>query len=253
MISTAARCDVAIKRQSSDFKEETIMANFCTSCGAPLREGALFCTSCGAPVSGAGMANGVRNVVQQGAARTKEQIKQQLKQRFIENATVSAQPVQQAEPICPRCGTVATGSSKFCIKCGFSFVGAAAQTPGAAPAAQTVFPQPQENAASSPVPRRAQPKLRYVWTALFVLLWAGLLYLGWLWVPEAVRDARLPYVPAVSEEELTEEQVEEFKEIEAREASGELTEIDVDEETSLRHSGYAWLNGDSDGEGADAL
>jgi len=80
---------------------------------------------------------------------------------------------------------------------------------------------------------------------LFLLIWAGLLYLGWLWVPEAVKDARLPYVPAVSEEELSEEQRSEYERIDALFATGELERFEDGEGPAYSsHENYSWLYGD---------
>ena len=66
------------------------MANFCTSCGGPLREGAMFCTNCGAPVSNMGAA--VTNVVGNSAKSKMSQLKDHLANQLKENATVTAQP-----------------------------------------------------------------------------------------------------------------------------------------------------------------
>lgn len=63
---------------------------FCTSCGGPLREGAMFCTHCGAPVSNAGAA--VTNAVETGAKSKMAQLKDHLVNQLKENATITAQP-----------------------------------------------------------------------------------------------------------------------------------------------------------------
>lgn len=71
------------------------MANFCTSCGGPLREGAVFCPHCGAPVSGvnmAGMAQSAAGMVQNTAKSKMAQLKDHLANQLKDNATVTAQP-----------------------------------------------------------------------------------------------------------------------------------------------------------------
>ena len=70
-------------------------------------------------------------------------------------------------------------------------------------------------------------------------------------MPGAVKDARLPIVPAVSEEEITEEQRAEYAEINSRFASGEIEGAEEEEAPASSHDAYAWLYGDLFGEGDD--
>jgi hypothetical protein len=131
---------------------------------------------------------------------------------------------------------------------------------GMAPSAP---PPLSRSAAPPPLDRRytgappaAAPKKRGGCLPFFLLVWAGLVYLGWRWdVIGVLKDTRLPYVPVVSEEEVTEEQLAEFARTDeqyrrnggarnAAEREREAREREEEEEpASPPHSLLPWLYG----------
>ena len=232
--------------------------SFCQTCGAELAEGAKFCKKCGTPVAAAA-------------------------------PTTPAVPADVPRSFCAVCGAELKPGDRFCVACGASSASAAPAQP-LNPAAQAayahqnvqttyasdrarqaqqayqppVYQQPvyQQPVYQQPVPPQGyyaqapaqaggKPKKKRGFILLFLLIWAGLLYLGWRWVPGAVKDARLPIVPAVSEEEITEEQRAEYAEINSRFASGENADAEDEEAPEYTHDAYAWLYGDLLGEEDD--
>lgn len=201
------------------------MANFCTQCGSPISGGAKFCTACGTPVAAAGIAHSMAaspvkaQPVYQQPAPMSQSVYQQLtpmSQPMYQQPTPTPQPVHQ-QP---------------------------------APMLQPAYQQPQYG--RNVPPRYAWPvpqKKKKGFLPLFLLIWAGLLYLGWCWVPDAVKDARLPIVPVVSEEEITAEQLEEYAAIDAMVAPGTLgSSEEAGEPEPARHSWPAWIYGEKPGE-----
>ena len=211
------------------------MANFCKHCGAELAAGAAFCPSCGAKVE-----------------------------------------AQASKSFCQSCGAELAPGAKFCKKCGASAASAAPaqpvnpaaqaayshqnvqttyasdrarqarqayQQPAAPVYQQPVYAQPQGYAPQAPAQPEVRPKKKRGFFLLFLLIWAGLLYLGYRWVPDAVKEARLPIVPAVSEEEITEEQREEYAELGTVIPAGDPDQLEEEEPASFIHEAYAWLYG----------
>ena len=239
------------------------MANFCKHCGAQLAEGAAFCPSCGAKQEapapktfcvscGAELAEGAKFCKKCGTP-------------------VAPAPSRPQKAYCAVCGAELTEGARFCKACGASADSAAPvqplrPAPGSAAAqagyahqnvqttyasdrarqAQPVYQQPAYQQPAPPyaqAPAAAKPKKKRGFLLLFLLIWAGLLYLGWRWVPEAVKDARLPIVPAVSEEEITEEQREEYAELGTVIPAGDPDQLEEEEPASFAHEAYAWLYG----------
>lgn len=175
---------------------------------------------------------------------------------------------------CTQCGSPISGGAKFCTACGTPVAAAGIAHSMAAPPvkAQPVYQQPAptprpmyQQPAPMPQPMYQQPQYgrnippRYAWPVpqkkkkgflpLFLLIWAGLLYLGWCWVPDAVKDAQLPIVPVVSEEEITAEQLEEYAAIDAMFAPGTLgSSEETGEPEPARHSWPVWIYGEKPGE-----
>ena len=239
------------------------MANFCKHCGAQLADGATFCPSCGAKQEapalkafcvscGAELAEGAKFCKKCGTP-------------------VAPAPSRPQKAYCAVCGAELTEGARFCKVCGASADSAAPAKPvnPAAQAAyshqnvqttyasdrvrqaQPVYQQPAYQQPAQPyaqAPAAAKPKKKRGFLLLFLLIWAGLLYLGWRWVPDAVKDARLPYVPVVSEEEITEEQLEEYAELGTVIPSGDLDELEEEEPEPSGHGWYAWLYGEENGE-----
>ncbi|MBR3555282.1 MAG: zinc-ribbon domain-containing protein [Oscillospiraceae bacterium] len=244
------------------------MANFCKHCGTKLAEGAAFCPSCGAKVEaevrksfcrscGAELAEGVRFCKKCGTP------------------VAAAAPAAQAAPTAPAsvprsfcavCGHELQPGDRFCLACGASAASAAPAQPvnpaaqaaythqnvqttyasDRARRAQQTYQQPVYQQSAQPyaqVPAAEKPKKKRGFFLLFLLIWAGLLYLGYRWVPEAVKDARLPIVPAVSEEEITEEQREEYAELGTVIPAGDPDQLEEEEPASFAHEAYAWLYG----------
>lgn len=239
------------------------MANFCKHCGTQLAEGAAFCPSCGAKQEapapkpfcvscGAELAEGAKFCKKCGTP-------------------VAPAPSRPQKAYCAVCGAELTEGARFCKACGASADSAAPvqplrPAPGSAAAqagyahqnvqttyasdrarqAQPVYQQPAYQQPAPPyaqAPAAAKPKKKRGFLLLFLLIWAGLLYLGWRWVPEAVKDARLPIVPAVSEEEITEEQREEYAELGTVIPAGDPDQLEEEEPASFAHEAYAWLYG----------
>ena len=230
------------------------MANFCKHCGAQLADGAAFCPSCGAKQEapapkafcvscGAELAEGAKFCKKCGTP-------------------VAPAPSRPQKAYCAVCGAELTEGARFCKVCGASADSAAPAKPvnpaaqaayshqnvqttyasDRARQAQQTYQQPAQPYAQAPA--AAKPKKKRGFLLLFLLIWAGLLYLGWRWVPDAVKDARLPIVPAVSEEEVTEEQREEYAELGTVIPSGDLDELEEEEPASFVHEAYAWLYGE---------
>lgn len=239
------------------------MANFCKHCGTQLAEGAAFCPSCGAKQEapapktfcvscGAELAEGAKFCKKCGTP-------------------VAPAPSRPQKAYCAVCGAELTEGARFCKACGASADSAAPvqpirPAPGSAAAqagyahqnvqttyasdrvrqAQPVYQQPAYQQPAPPyaqAPAAAKPKKKRGFLLLFLLIWAGLLYLGWRWVPEAVKDARLPIVPAVSEEEITEEQREEYAELGTVIPADDPDQLEEEEPASFAHEAYAWLYG----------
>ena len=234
------------------------MANFCKHCGAQLAEGAAFCPSCGAKQEapapkafcvscGAELAEGAKFCKKCGTP-------------------VAPAPSRPQKAYCAVCGAELTEGARFCKVCGASADSAAPAKPvnpaaqagyahqnvqttyasDRARQAQPVYQQPAYQQPAQPyaqAPAATKPKKKRGFLLLFLLIWAGLLYLGYRWVPDAVKDARLPIVPAVSEEEVTEEQREEYAELGTVIPSGDLDELEEEEPASFVHEAYAWLYG----------
>lgn len=208
------------------------MANFCTQCGSPISGGAKFCTACGTPVAAAGIAHSMAappvkaQPVYQQPAPTPQPVYQQpapMSQLVYQQPTPMSQPMYQQPTPTPQ---------------------PVHQQP--APMLQPAYQQPQYG--RNVPPRYAWPvpqKKKKGFLPLFLLIWAGLLYLGWCWVPDAVKDARLPIVPVVSEEEITAEQLEEYAAIDAMVAPGTLgNSEEAGEPEPARHSWPAWIYGE---------
>ena len=234
------------------------MANFCKHCGAQLADGAAFCPSCGAKQEapapkafcvscGAELAEGAKFCKKCGTP-------------------VAPAPSRPQKAYGAVCGAELTEGSRFC-KVGGASADSAAPAKPVNPAAQAayshqnvqttyasdrvrqaqpVYQQPAYQQPAQPyaqAPAAAKPKKKRGFLLLFLLIWAGLLYLSYRWVPDAVKDARLPIVPAVSEEEVTEEQREEYAELGTVIPSGDLDELEEEEPASFVHEAYAWLYG----------
>ncbi len=259
------------------------MANFCKHCGAELAAGAAFCPSCGAKVE----AQASKSFCQSCGAELAPGAKFCKKCGAPVAAAAPAAPaasVNVPQSFCAVCGHELRPEDRFCVACGASAASAApaqpvnpaaqaayshqnvqttyasdrarqarqAYQPPAAPVyQQPVYAQPQGYAPQAPAQPEVRPKKKRGFFLLFLLIWAGLLYLGYRWVPGAVKDARLPIVPAVSEEEITEEQRAEYAEINSRFASGEIPAAEDEEAPEYTHDAYAWLYGDLLGEGDD--
>ena len=242
------------------------MANFCKHCGAQLADGAAFCPSCGAKQEapapkafcvscGAELAEGAKFCKKCGTP-------------------VAPAPSRPQKAYCAVCGAELTEGSRFCKVCGASADSAAPAKPvnpaaqaayshqnvqttyasDRARQAQPVYQQPAYQQPAQPyaqAPAAAKPKKKRGFLLLFLLIWAGLLYLGWRWVPEAVKDARLPIVPAVSEEEITEEQLEEYAELGTVIPSGDLDQLEEEEPEPSGHGWYDWLWGEENAEEGD--
>ena len=249
------------------------MANFCKHCGTKLAEGAAFCPSCGAKVE----AEARKSFCQTCGAELAEGAK------FCKKCgTPVAAPTAPAasaasgnvpQSFCAVCGHELRPGDRFCLACGASAASAAPAQP-VNPAAQAAYAhqnvqttyasdrvrqaqqtyqppvyqqpgyaQPQGYAPQVPAQPEAKPKKKRGFFLLFLLIWAGLLYLGYRWVPDAVKDARLPIVPAVSEEEVTEEQREEYAELGTVIPDGDPNELEEEEPASFVHEAYAWLYG----------
>ena len=214
---------------------------FCKHCGAQLAEGAQFCPACGArmepaparqycAVCGAELAEG---------------------DRFCKTCGASADSAAPAQPVNPAAQAAwAHQNVQTTYASDRARQAQQAYQPSAAPGyQQPVYQQPaQPYYAQAPVQPEAKPKKKRGFLLLFLLIWAGLLYLGWRWVPDAVKDARLPYVPVVSEEEITEEQLEEYAELGTVIPSGDLDELEEEEPEPSGHGWYAWLYGEDSGE-----
>ncbi len=248
------------------------MANFCKHCGARLADSAQFCPSCGAQQEAAApklFCVGCGAELSEGAKFCKKC-----------GTPAAAAPGLPQKAYCIVCGAELTEGARFCKHCGASAdsaapaqpVNPAARASYAHQSVQTTYasdrarqPQPayqqptyqqpyQQPVYQQPAPPYAQapaaakPKKQRGFLLLFLLIWAGLLYLGWRWVPDAVKDARLPPVPAVSEEEISEELLAEYAEIDAQFASGELERYDDAEQEISTHAYYAWLYGEESGE-----
>ena len=194
---------------------------FCAVCGAELPQGAKFCKKCGASADSAAPAQPVNPAAQAAYAH------QNVQTTYASDRARQAQQAYQ-QPV---------------------YQQPAYQQPPAQPYYAQQPAQPYY--AQAPVQPEAKPKKKRGFLLLFLLIWAGLLYLGWRWVPDAVKDARLPYVPAASEEEITEEQLEEYAELGTVIPAGDLDELEEEEPEPSGHGWYAWLYGEESEEEGD--
>lgn len=225
------------------------MANFCTQCGSPISGGAKFCTACGTPVAAAGIAHSM--------AAPPVKVQPVYQQPPPTPQPVYQQPAPMPQPVHQQPAPMSQSVYQQ-------------PTPMSQPMYQQPTPTPQpvhQQPAPMPQPMHQQPQYgrnvppRYAWPVpqkkkkgflpLFLLIWAGLLGLGWYWVPDAVKDARLPIVPVVSEKEITAEQLEEYAAIDARVEAGTPASTEETDEPDSRHIWPVWLYGEKPGEAGE--
>ena len=158
---------------------------YCINCGAPLSPGALFCVKCGAD------------------------------NRVAPADTASSVFADAA--FCMKCGSPLSPGAAFCMKCGQP-AGIApkrsSSTGTAAGPVQTAVPQAVQSVYVPPAEPAGQKggSGRSLFNLILLLICGALIYVGIRYIPDNIRDARLPEV-TIEENDISQDVLDVYYEL----------------------------------------